>query len=138
MDEVRQWYGGYSIGGADLFSPRSIMGHVNSGFRTGRYWAGTGCDPMIHRMLDIADDHDFERLDTLYAGGSIRSAIYSNAVLTKIGRIARPMFMIMAICGYLRASGSGYGYYLAIPNKEMHEVFSDMFRNRIGKCDTGS
>lgn len=123
--EAREWYDGYLFGGKGIYNPWSILMYVDSGFKSGRYWAGTSGNSIVKTMLEMSDDTIQPDLKALSEGREICRLIKPEITMEELGD-TRNVFSVMVMSGYLKARIDEGDCYLSIPNKEMYEVFGNM------------
>ncbi len=132
FEEAREWYDGYRFGDADIYNPWSVLNYVDRRFEPDTYWAGTSGNSIIPDLLDRADRDVWDDLNRLGSGESILKALNPTVTYSELSEGVGPIYSIMVMSGYLRASKVGSRYEVSIPNAEMYRVFGSIVSSRAG------
>jgi len=128
MEDVKQWYNGYTIGGITIYNPWSIVNYVDEHELKG-HWAGTAGTELLEKAL-ILDDFQ-EELQTLIEGGTVSMIADPKMVFADIQSSAEALYNLLLFSGYLTPTfisvqddGTSYKCQLKIPNHEIKGIFS--------------
>ncbi len=125
MDEAREWYGGYRIGEATVFCPRSIMNYASDGFEPKRYGSDNGMAP-ISKLLRDSDGEYLEALTELLANRIVKVDMDSVIGIDGFDDGGH-LFDLMVHIGLLMAIPLGNEEYeLSIPNEEARLTISEL------------
>ena len=125
MEDVKQWYNGYTIGGITIYNPWSIVNYVDEHELQG-YWTGTASTELLEQAL-ILDDFQ-EELQTLIEGGTVSMIADPKMVFADIQASSEALYNLLLFSGYLTVvevefgKGGTYNCILRIPNKEILEI----------------
>lgn len=133
LDELREWYDGYRFGETVIiYNPWSVLSALNEG-TCATYWVNTSSNALIGELLLRASGDQYEELEALLRGGTIRKRISETTVLRGLYVDPEALWSFLVFSGYLRASGArqeedgSNTAELAIPNRELRIMFSGLF-----------
>jgi hypothetical protein len=134
-DEVRSWYDGYQFGNASVYCPWDVINHVDK-LRADpkawpeNYWANTSGNDMVRRFVDKADKQTRDEIELLIAGESVVKEIRQELTYRELDTTIDNIWSVLFSTGYLTQHGSedGRRYRLAIPNREITELFVSQIR----------
>lgn len=130
LAEVRDWYDGYRFGNADIYCPWDVINYVDdlvsdpNAFPKA-YWINSSGNDLVKRLIDKADSTTKDEIEQLIAGGVIEKRLRLDLTYDEIDNSVDNVWSVLFTTGYLTQVGhdrSGV-YRLAIPNKEVREVF---------------
>ncbi|MGK3966501.1 AAA family ATPase [Sorangium sp. So ce118] len=134
LDDVRAWYNGYLFGGQVVYNPWSILSFLSSADKRLRgYWVATSANELIRDVLQRHALRLEEPLRTLMEGGSIERRLDEDVALSDLAHSEQALWSLLVFTGYLRAEEAlgppgQEPWRLAIPNREVHEVYTGTFR----------
>jgi len=153
ISEVKDWYDGYRFGKADVYCPWDVINYVDHlqadpNARPQAYWINSSGNGLVRRLINIADESTKDEIERLIAGETIEKAIRLELTYDEIDNSIDNIWSVLFTTGYLTNAGEielpgggGYGYRLAIPNKEVRQVFvsqiQEWFRQTV-TYDDGS
>ena len=128
--EVKEWYDGYHFGNADIYCPWDVINYVDdlksdpAAFPK-TYWINSSGNDLVKRFIDKADITTKDELEQLIAGEPVEKRIRLDLTYDEIDNSIDNMWSVLFTTGYLtQISNDAYSRYkLAIPNKEIREVF---------------
>ena len=128
--EVKEWYDGYHFGNADFFCPWDVINYVDdlksdpAAFPK-TYWINSSGNDLVKRFIDKADITTKDEIEQLIAGEPVEKRIRLDLTYDEIDNSIDNMWSVLFTTGYLtQISNDAYSRYkLAIPNKEIREVF---------------
>lgn len=142
MPGVRSYYDGYMFGGVEIYNPWSILSFLAREDKVlVPHWVGTSSNTLIKELLQR---HAFKvqaDIQTLLEGGAIEKKIDTNVVFPELETYPNALWNLLVFSGYLKASSGGPyvigeplpPYRLAIPNREVAEVYQTTFQLWVDK-----
>jgi len=135
MDTVREWYDGYQFGGSSIYCPWDVINYCDallgdSKVEPENYWANTSGNFMVRRFIDKADKETRDAIEQLIAGDTIDKEIRQELTYNELDSSIENLWSVLFVTGYLTQRGRAEGkrYRLAIPNKEIRELFIDQIQ----------
>lgn len=130
--EVKEWYDGYLFGKEEIYNPWSLLMYVNHALtnfpQTIPFWANSSGNDIVYNYIKNADEALKTEFECLVQGKSIEKEIRQELTYREMDDIEN-IYSFMLYTGYLKAIGkTDQGYRLAIPNKEVHVIFEQSFR----------
>nr|WP_315048803.1 AAA family ATPase [uncultured Leptotrichia sp.] len=129
--DVQKWYNGYLFGDTKVYNPWSIINFLDEK-RLGAYWVNTSGNSLIKLYLKKLKDKIFEDFSKLLNQKSISKRINDNMTFGNLeANFEKNIWNLFFHSGYLTleeeydAISKNTG--LKIPNKEILEMFSEMF-----------
>lgn len=128
--EVKEWYDGYHFGNAYIYCPWDVINYVDdlksdpAAFPK-TYWINSSGNDLVKRFIDKADITTKDEIEQLIAGEPVEKRIRLDLTYDEIDNSIDNMWSVLFTTGYLtQISNDAYSRYkLAIPNKEIREVF---------------
>ena len=137
LDEINQWYNGYSFGSNAIFNPWSILNFINQAPpHPEPYWANTSSNALIKELIVDGGLDVRENIERLIAGKTIDSVIDKSIVFPDIKKKERYIYSLFFFCGYLKCVETWYEAEdlvcsLAIPNREVRYIFRNIIATWI-------
>lgn len=130
--DVRDWYDGYLFGNKEIYNPWSVLMYVNHALenspKTLPFWANSSGNDIVYSYIERADEALKNELECLIQGKSIEKRIHQELTYREMDEIEN-IYSFMLYTGYLKAvKETENGYQLVIPNREVHEIFEQSFR----------
>ena len=129
-EETKEWYDGYHFGNVDVYCPWDVVNHVDRikddpGNRPEAYWINTSGNDLVKRFVDKAGKTTRNEIERLIAGEAIEKQIRLDLTYDEIDNSIDNLWSVLFTTGYLTHAGINEegAYKLAIPNKEVREVF---------------
>lgn len=130
-DTVKEWYDGYQFGNVSVYCPWDVINYCDallgdSAAHPENYWANTSGNTMVRRFIGKADRQTRGEIERLVAGESIVKAVNQELTYNEIDSSIENLWSVLFSTGYLTQKGrvSGSQYKLAIPNREITELFT--------------
>lgn len=130
LPEVKEWYDGYRFGDVDVYCPWDVVSHVDRLLGDPKaepqaYWINTSSNDLVKRFIDKADKTSRDELERLMAGETIEKQVRLELTYDEIDKSLDNLWSVLFTTGYLTQVGPGEGgsYRLAIPNREVREVY---------------
>ena len=129
---MKEWYDGYRFGEADVYCPWDVVSYVDK-LLTRRslppqdYWSNTsGNDIVRHFIEKLGDGLTRGELEALVAGESVSKEIYEDLTYNQLYDSIDHIWSVLFATGYLTRRGTGHGnsIELAIPNREIRNLFT--------------
>lgn len=130
--DVREWYDGYLFGNKEIYNPWSVLMYVNHALtnspKTIPFWANSSGNDIVYNYIKRADETLKNEFECLVQGKSIEKEIHQELTYREMDDIEN-IYSFMLYTGYLKAvRETKKGYQLVIPNREVHEIFEQSFR----------
>ena len=129
-EEVREWYDGYHIGGADVYCPWDVINHVDRlrgepGAQPQSYWINTSGNDLVKRFVNRADKTTRDEMERLIAGESVEKEIRLELTYDEIDQSIDNLWSALFLIGYLTWVGKPVNsvYRLALPNRAVREIY---------------
>jgi hypothetical protein len=150
IDVVKEWYDGYQFGNHSIYCPWDVINYCYSLLADNEavpedYWSNTSSNSIVRRFIDKSNKNTKDEIETLIGGGSIVKEIRKELTYSELDESIDNLWSVLFTTGYLTHRGRTVGkhYRLAIPNREIHELFvyqiqkwfSDTTRNDTPKLD---
>lgn len=138
-DTVKQWYDGYCFGSRDVYCPWDVINYVRDHLSCAdappqMYWINTSGNAIVRQLIQYADETMKLEIERLVEGGTVVKEIRQELTYGDLGldtakdpesaRIS--LWSVLFTTGYLttaETSADGRHYKLAIPNREVREIF---------------
>ncbi len=134
-DTVREWYDGYRFGGIPVYCPWDVIKYVQALLKDRdaepeNYWANTSGNAMVRRFIGMADRQTRGEIERLIAGEAIVKTLNQELTYNELDRSIENLWSVLFSTGYLTETGreTGKRYRLAIPNREIRELFITQIR----------
>ena len=146
-DVVKQWYDGYSIGGASLYTPWDVVSYVkklqtNRNAKPENYWANSSSNEEIRQLIDITSTSEGDEYSTLINGGIIRKRIVETMTYSNLYSDEENIWNLLLMTGYLTLAGKwkpNGETELRLPNEEVRSLFAscvdEWFRKKVRTSD---
>ena len=146
-DVVKQWYDGYSIGGASLYTPWDVVSYVkklqtNRNAKPENYWANSSSNEEIRQLINITSATEGDEYSTLINGGIIRKRIIETMTYSNLYSDEENIWSLLLMTGYLTLAGDYDAHdenALRLPNEEVRSLFAscvdEWFRKKVRTSD---
>ncbi len=121
LEEVKEWYNGYSFLGDKLYNPFDVLWFVDSGCVFKDYWFSTGTPNFLIKLIETGNFY-IPELSNLVVGEEMMDRFDVENIRPEV---------ILYQAGYLtideviRSPRGGMLYRLKVPNKEVRMSLSD-------------
>jgi hypothetical protein len=129
LDEAKGWYDGYRFGSFEIYNPWSVINYVRRNFKPAAYWANTSSNDLVADIMTRFPADVRSALPDLFEKG--RRLVPCATELGRYGTIQdnpQILWSLLVHTGYLKVlegPNSLKMATLAIPNREVREVFQD-------------
>jgi hypothetical protein len=134
-DEIKEWYDGYQFGNTAVYCPWDVINHcdnlcADSSVWPENYWANTSGNALVRLFIDKADKKTKDEIERLIAGESIVKEVRQELTYSELDSTIDNLWSVLLLTGYLTNNGheDGKKYRLAIPNREIRELFVEQIR----------
>ena len=133
IDNVKEWYNGYTFGKVQVYNPWSILHFVRTK-ELKPFWVNTSSNYLIRNILRKSGRDIFDNLEKLFNQEEIRVRINLN-VEVHSDLNANEIFSLMLYSGYLtiKKEITDNVFTIRIPNKEITSFFHNTFIEIIFK-----
>ncbi len=101
LDEVRDWYNGYTSGKFKVYNPWSIINLVKQGGKLVPYWVNTGSTDIIKDIIRTGTKDLKNDLNILMSGGKITKPLCHDIVYSEIFSNDDALWNFLFFTGYL-------------------------------------
>ena len=131
LNDVQKWYNGYLFGEKKVYNPWSIINFLNRG-NLKSYWVNTSGNGLIKLYLQKLKNDIFDDFSKLLNEESILKRINNNMTFENLEtNFRKNIWNLFFHSGYLTLSDKydvmKKNASIKIPNKEILEMFSEMF-----------
>ena len=146
-EQMKQWYDGYLFGNVSVYCPWDVINHcrdlrVDSDAFPEDYWSNTSGNGIVRRFIDKANMQTKSEIEQLIAGEEIVKEIRQELTYDELDKTIDNLWSVLFTTGYLTQRGrvDGRCYRLAIPNREIRELFitqiREWFKDSVGRDRT--
>ncbi|MCC8140426.1 MAG: ATP-binding protein, partial [Lachnospiraceae bacterium] len=140
---IKEWYDGYRFGNVDVYCPWDVISYCDelvacATVQPKDYWSNTSGNDIIWRFIEKADaGATKEEIETLIAGEAVTREIREDLTYNHLYDSIDNIWSVLFTTGYLTQQGEADGkrYRLAIPNREIRNIFTDqimkMFKENV-------
>ena len=146
--ELKEWYDGYRFGKTDVYCPWDVINfcddlRADEDAYPQNYWSNTSGNAIVRRLIDKADSVTKNEVESLIAGDEVIKEIHQELTYSELDQSIENLWSVLFTTGYLTQRGrvDGRKYRLAIPNREIRELFITQIREWFRKSsrkDTGT
>ena len=143
LKETREWYDGYRFGDINIYCPWDVICHVDHlvadpHAEPESFWINTSGNDLVKRFIDKADKTTQNEIERLIAGEAIEKAIRLDLTYNELDSSIANLWSVLFTTGYLTQAGKAVRgvYKLAIPNREVREVFILQIQEWFKQCVT--
>jgi hypothetical protein len=129
-DTIREWYDGYRFGNVSVYCPWDVIKYCYTLLEDKTappedYWSNTSSNSIVRRFIDKADKKTRDEIERLISGESIVKEIRQDLTYNELDSSINNLWSVLFTTGYLTQCGreSAKRYHLAIPNREIRELF---------------
>ncbi len=143
-EQMKQWYDGYLFGNVSVYCPWDVINHcrdlrVDPDAFPEDYWSNTSGNGIVRRFIDKANMQTKAEIEQLIAGEEIVKEIRQELTYDELDKTIDNLWSVLFTTGYLTQRGrvDGRCYRLAIPNREIRELFitqiREWFKDSVGR-----
>lgn len=134
-DIMKDWYDGYLFGKINVYCPWDVINYCDillsdEDAEPENYWANTSGNDIVRRLLKKADQTTKNEVEQLLNKKSIVKSVRQELTYRDIDSSIDNIWSVLYSTGYLTQCGRlpGKQLKLIIPNKEIHELFTDLVK----------
>lgn len=131
-DVVKEWYDGYQFGNLEIYCPWDVISYcsrlrLNPNAQPEAFWSNTSSNVVIRRFLEHARSITKQEIGRLISGESIVKTIRQELTYKDMYDSEENIWSLLFTTGYLtqRGASDGNKMRLAIPNKEIQNIFEE-------------
>lgn len=132
---IKEWYDGYHFGDAQVYCPWDAVSYVSRllvkrSLPPQDYWSNTSSNDIIKKLLEKASPATRDEIERLIAGETVLKAVSEELTYQELYDDIENIWSILFTAGYLTQRGEAEGNMrrLAIPNREIHNIFMKQIR----------
>ncbi len=134
LTPIKECYDGYQVGEYTLYNPWSIINCLKNKGTFEWYWVDTSSNGLIAQLLTDADITTKLQFEQLLQEETIECPISKNLVFPNLEVQEEALWSLLLYTGYLKVLSTKITSYqmlaeLAIPNKEVDFVYSEIIAN---------
>ena len=144
FDSVKEWYDGYQFGSREIYCPWDVINYckklcADPDAWPEDYWSNSSGNAIVRRFIDMADAQTRSEIEQLIVGETITKEIRQELTYNELDTTIENLWSVLFTTGYLTQRGriDGKKYRLAIPNRELRELFvsqiREWFKESVGK-----
>ena len=144
-EAMREWYDGYRFGNVDVYCPWDVISYCDELLDDPEllprdYWSNTSGNEAIRHFIEKVD-HGLTRseIEALVSGEILTKEIHEDLTYNRLYDSVDHIWSVLFATGYLTQRGKAEGkrYRLAIPNREIRNIFTEqimtMFKEAVAK-----
>ena len=140
-----EWYDGYRFGNVEVYCPWDVISYCDDltddpEAEPRDYWSNTSSNEVIRHFIEKVD-HGLTRseIEALVSGEILTKEIHEDLTYNRLYDSVDHIWSVLFATGYLTQRGKAEGkrYRLAIPNREIRNIFTEqimtMFKEAVAK-----
>ncbi len=131
-DLAKEWYDGYRFGNLDIYCPWDILNYVDflrsePNAEPKAFWINSSGNAVLHTFLQKAAPRTRRELECLVNGEYVTKKISQELTYRELYDNVGNLWSVLFTTGYLtcRDKTGRDTYQLAIPNREIREIFTE-------------
>ncbi len=143
--DIKEWYDGYRFGNVDVYCPWDVISYCDELLDDPEllprdYWSNTsGNEAVRHFIGQMGNGPTKSELEALTAGETVEKEIREDLTDSRLYESSDNLWSVLFATGYLTRRGTveRNRYALAIPNREIRNIFTDqilaLFKEGAGR-----
>ena len=134
-ETIKEWYDGYQFGKKAVYCPWDVISYCKNLCADPEalpedYWTNTSSNSIVRRFIDKSNKQTKDEIEQLIAGESIVKEIRQELTYNELDKSVGHLWSVLFTTGYLTQKGrlDSKRYRLAIPNREIRELFLTQIR----------
>ena len=134
-ETIKEWYDGYQFGKKAVYCPWDVISYCKNLCADPEalpedYWSNTSSNSIVRRFIDKSNKQTKDEIEQLIAGESIVKEIRQELAYNELDKSVGHLWSVLFTTGYLTQKGrlDSKRYRLAIPNREIRELFLTQIR----------
>lgn len=142
LEEIRDWYGGFSCGSREIYKPQSVMSYFANGCKPQIYCPVNNENAIIKQLLYNLDDDKKKELDDLLQGKQMKTLLDPYISLDEMGRANNSVIGVLVTLGFISIQSilDNWNLYtfctVSAPNNEMLQIWQKELTNTCCSMDT--
>lgn len=132
-DAVKEWYDGYQFGNTLIYCPWDVICYCKKLITDGNgtpenFWLNSSGNNIVRKFVEHSRNATLrDELESLINGETIEKTIRQDLTYPEMYSSIDNLWSVLYTTGYLtqRGTGNGMGLRLAIPNQEIHNIFTE-------------
>lgn len=145
FDEFKEWYDGYHFGNIGVYCPWDVINQCDKFCEFGNarmesHWENSSSNNIVKDILESATETTKAEIEALISGEYVEKPLISGLTYSEIenGELQKRQIYLWSVLfatGYLTDVGEPIGrvHKLAIPNREILEIYKDRVRSWFEK-----
>ena len=132
---IKEWYDGYQFGKKAVYCPWDVISYcrnlcADSAALPEDFWSNTSSNSIVRRFIDKANKQTKDEIEGLIAGETVVKEIKQELTYNELDKSIENLWSVLFTTGYLtqRERVDSRKFCLAIPNREIHELFISQIR----------
>lgn len=142
---MKEWYDGYRFGNIDVYCPWDVISYCDEliadpDLEPKDYWSNTSSNSVIRYFIEkLSNGLTSKELEILIEGKTVTKEIHEELTYKNLYDTIDNIWSVLFTTGYLTMRGKpdGKRYELAIPNREIRNIFTDqimaLFKTDVSK-----
>lgn len=130
---AKDWYDGYRFGNEDVYCPWDVINYCDDllddpSMEPKDYWSNTSGNDVVRRFIEkVGDGLTKGEIEALVAGETVTKEIHEDLTYDSLYDTIDHIWSVLFTTGYLtqRGKGDGKRLQLAIPNREIRDLFTE-------------
>ncbi|MCD8375390.1 MAG: ATP-binding protein [Oscillospiraceae bacterium] len=130
---IREWYDGYRFGNVDVYCPWDVISYCyelmdDPSALPRDYWSNTSGNDVVRHFIETVDNGLTRgEIEALAAGETVVKEIHEDLTYNRLYDSIDHLWSVLFTTGYLTQRGrpDGKKYQLAIPNREIRNIFTE-------------
>ena len=143
--DIKEWYDGYRFGNVDVYCPWDVISYCDELLDDPEllprdYWSNTsGNEAVRHFIGQMGNGPTKSEIEALTAGETVEKEIREDLTDSRLYESSDNLWSVLFATGYLTRRGTveRNRYALAIPNREIRNIFTDqilaLFKEDAGR-----
>ena len=134
-ETIKEWYDGYQFGKKAVYCPWDVISYCKNLCADPEalpedYWSNTSSNSIVRRFIDKSNKQTKDEIEQLIAGESIVKEIRQELTYNELDKSVGHLWSVLFTTGYLtqKVRLDSKRYRLAIPNREIRELFLTQIR----------
>ena len=134
-ETIKEWYDGYQFGKKAVYCPWDVISYCKNLCADPEalpedYWSNTSSNSIVRRFIDKSNKQTKDEIEQLIAVESIVKEIRQELTYNELDKSVGHLWSVLFTTGYLTQKGrlDSKRYRLAIPNREIRELFLTQIR----------
>ncbi len=135
FEVIREWYDGYLFGNTHVYCPWDVINYVDllrsePAAYPRAYWINSSGNDIIREFIRMATPGTRRDIEALISGETVTHRIRQELTYRELYDSIDNLWSVLFTTGYLTQRGAGNAgvYQLAIPNREIRQIFEEQIQ----------